>query len=792
MISAHRPRARLWPVCLLLGWTLAAMVGVPVWAAQPDEDEEDSGLSLPPGLEIEWQGTLRQTEDGGAEFTGPVTMIWRESRIQADWMVLHDRRYLEAEGNVLVVWGQNRVFGDRMTYDLEEERGVIDNAIGYALDEYLITARTIEKIGDKKLRIKKATVTTCNQPTPYWSFAVSSATVTLESYARMRNVRLRVFKAPLIYLPYVVWPVKEDRAAGVLMPELSNTDRRGEVITVPVFIPLGRSADVTLVPRYYTEAGFMGGAEFRFIPNLKGSGSAGGFFIDDKVDGRKRYRFDYKQTQEFRNGFRMVADVGLVSDPEYYTDFERDLNLASAPQSLARLEFSRNGAWSSLNVRELRREQLSSGLVQSTYPEIEWRGRSRKLGKTPFYLSFQASLASIQQEQDREDPTPDADLASPPDLRADYLRADFAPEITLPFSPVAWFDITPRVAYRWSHWTESAETVQFEDRSYTVAQDEGLSRQLWSYGVEIVGPKVYRIFGKSKQRSRFKHTIEPRFGYGFSEGFDRKDDVLSFDEIDGLGGPGNQASYALVQRLFAKRPQADPTPPPSAADSIVLPDGTTYQAPPPSEKDAGPAAERPSVPVEIASLEIRQTRSFDRDLSFADLDGDAVNEKKSRYSAIGVSGRFNPSRGVSLDFRGNYDILYDTVRDMSLSGTLRNRISSLRFSIFHRNGLGVTQTGQDPPEFTRVEDSTQAQLTGGLSLLHDRLQLKLQGSYNADPAPGASRFPDQHWQLVYSTQCCTFLVERLTRDFGGSLEPRREIHFRLDLRGVGKLLEKTF
>jgi hypothetical protein len=762
MIPAHCLRARLRPVCFLVGWTVASIAG----AQSPPEAEEGgkAGLDLPQGLEIEWQGRLEQTEDGAAAFTGPVTITWRESRIQADRMLLRDRRFVEAEGNVLIVWGANRIFGSRLSYDLEEERGIIEDAIGYALDEYLIWAKKIEKIGDRKLRLTRATVTTCSQPLPYWSFAVTSATVTLERYARMWNVRLRALKAPIIYLPYLIWPVKEDRAAGLLMPEISSTQARGDVLTLPVFIPLGRSADVTLIPRYYTEAGFMGGAEARFIPNLKGEGFLGGFFIDDKVEGGPRYRFDYRQTQEFRNGFRMVADVGLVSDPEYYTDFERDLNLASSPQSLARLEFARNGPWASLNVRELRREQLSTELVQSTYPEIEWRGRSRKLGKSPLYLAFESSVASIQQQGSTID--------------ADYLRGDLAPEITLPYSPTDWFDITPRVAYRWTGWTQHQTEEGF--------QDEPLTRQLWSYGVEIVGPKVYRIFGKSEERPRYKHTVETRFTYGFDEEFERRDDVLAFDEIDRLGGAGNRLSYALVQRLFAKRPQSVPTAPPLAAESIVLPDGTTHQPSATPDESEPAAAEPPKVPVEIASFELRQTRSFDDDLSFADLDGDGVQEKTSPYSNIAVIGRFNPSRGVSLDLRSNYDILFHDIQDVSLSGTLRNPVSSLRFSVFHRNGLGVNASTLEPNP-----DSTQAQLAGGLSLLRDRLNLKMQGSYNADPGPEGSHFPEQHWQVRYSTQCCTFLLERLTRDFA-TLEERREVYFRVDLRGVGKLLEKTW
>jgi len=770
MIRPHRPRARLFLLALFCVAASFATAGTP----ELPEDDSDGGLSIPQGLKIEWQGTLKQTEDGGALFSGPVTMTWRDSTIQADRMVLRDRRYIEAEGNVLIVWGQNRVFGSRMTYDLDEERGVIEDAIGYALNEYLMWARKIEKIGDKKLRLTKATVTTCSQPLPYWSFAVSSATVTLEGYARMRNVRLRALKAPVIYLPYLVWPVKENRAAGFLMPEFSNTQQRGQVFTVPLFVPIGRSADVTVIPRYYTKSGLMLGAEARFIPNHKGGGYVGGAYIDDQVDGRQRYRFDFRQTQDFSNDFRMVADVGLVSDSEYYTDFERDLNLASAPQSLARLEFSRNGPWVSLNVRELRREQLSTGLVQSTYPEIEIRGRSRKLGPSPFYLQFESSAASIQQDGRN--------------IHADYLRADFVPEISLPYSPNAWFDITPRIAYRWTMWGQQKALDPLDPNGVV---DKSLSRELLSYGVNIVGPKIYRIFGKGDDDSRYKHTIEPRFTYGFDEEFDRRDSVLSFDEIDQIGGAGNRASYNLVQRLFARRAQSVPAAPSSAADRIVLPDGTTHEGPA-AEEQGEIDTEKPSVPVEIASLQIGQARSFDGNLSSADLDEDGEIEEFSPYSPIALTGRVNPNQSMSIDVRANYDILWDEIRDVSVSGILRNQSSSVKFSVFHRNGLGVTRLGPvDEPILVPNEDSTQIQFTGGLSFVRDKLKIRLQTAYDSNPAPGDDHFPEQHWQMLYSTQCCTFVVERLIRDFS-TLEKRREVYFRVDLRGVGKLLEKTW
>lgn len=773
MTSAYRIA-----IFVILGWCAVSSAV----AADDARESGAGGMQLPEGLQIEWRGTLTQAEDGTAMFSGPVTIWWKDSRIQGDVLRLRDRRYIEAEGNVLLVWGRSRIFGQRLTYDLETERGVIENAMGQTLDEYLFWAKRVEKIGADRIHLESATITTCTQPVPYWSFSVSSATIRIDSYARMWNVRLRAARAPLIYLPYLVWPVKQDRAPGLMIPELHTSQTRGQMWRQELFIPLGRSADLTLEGRYYTEQVLGGGGELQVIPNPNGSIDLQGFYINDEIYARQRggdpnrYQVTYREEQRFLNGFRMVADVDAISDPEYLGDYKRDLNVASTPQTLARLEFSRNGPWVSLNVRELRREQLSSGLVQQTLPEVELRGRSRRLWKTPLYLDFEASAASIQQ---REDISP-----GEPPFEPDYLRGDLSPTISLPFSPVSWLDITPQVNQRLTYYTQRQQTIDSDRR----VDDQDLTRALTTYGLEIVGPKISRIFRPAAaDQSRFRHSLEPRIRYGFAEAFDRTDEILLYDEVDRVNGAGEQINYALVQRLFAKRPRAAQELESSPAQSMHLPDGTILEPSPGGVDPGGPPASGPEFgePVEIARLEISQTHSFEEQISRADVDGDGTLET-SPYSPVLLSGRYSPGRSLSLDLRSQYDILFDQIRNASLSGTLQGQLARMRFSVVHNQGLGVDAlTGEG------IESSTQVRATSGLSLAGGKVQLNLDGSYTANPVEGTSHFPDQRWQFQYATQCCTFLAERLTRDFA-TTEDRRELYFRVDLRGIGKILSSTF
>jgi len=787
-----------WLVILLSPPAILAQEKPPAQSDSPPPANVSDEPMLPDGISADFS-RLTQTEEGEYLLEGPVTITWNSSRIQADRIVIRESRYVEAEGNVLIVWGGNRIFGDRLSYDLDIERGEVEAAVGQVEGDFLFWAAHAEKIGSDLVRVRNATITTCTQPTPYWSFAVSTATIRIDHYARMWNVRLRAKKMPLLYLPYLIWPVKQDRAPGLLMPEVHSTQDRGTAITEELFLPIGQSADVTLLGRYYTKAGFGGGGAVRFIPNPKGAASFNGFYIRDKVQldsqgqPTSRYRAEYRQTQEFLNGFRMVADINLVSDFDYFSDFERELNLVSSPTILARLEFSRNGAWTSLNVRELRREQLRSGgasLIQQTLPEIEWRGRSRKLGKSPLYLSFESSLASIQQ---REKPGPGGVTGEVPPLDVDYLRGDFFPSLSMPLSPWPWLEITPEITYRATHYTQKRAT-----RSEKTV-DEGITRQLWTAGVEIKGPKFYKIFErpKSKYSKRYKHSVEPQLSYGFGEAYDRDDELIVYDQVDRVSAVGNTLSYGIVQRLFAKRPRSAQTELPPRADSVFSPNNRNAMERD-NRIDFDQALELPldeeideSAPqetVEIATFELRQSRSFDRDLSLADLDFDGVNEATSPYSSVRIVGRFNPTPLISLDLRSNYDILYDRFRDATLSGQFQTGLARIGFSWVHRNGLGASTTliGKEPI-YNAVPNDTQVRLNTGLTLFRGKLRADINGSWDSTPPVGRSHITDLRWRIKYSTQCCTFYVERLSRNF--TQQDRKDFYFRIDLKGVGKLLD---
>jgi hypothetical protein len=774
---------------------------------------------LPPGVKLSAQHIGADEKNGAIVAEGEVTIEAGFGRIQADRITFREGHLVEAEGNVLLVWGTNRVSGTRMTYDMGVKddpdpekriaRGVIENAVGQVDPEFYFDARQVDTIGDDRVVLHHATVTTCTQPVPYWSFRVSTAKIKLEGYAHMYNLRPSIKGVPFFYLPYLLWPVKTERAPGLLFPEFGATSSRGFFMSIPVFVPIGPSADVTIFPEYYTIGGWAAGAKLRIIPNRDGYAEAQAQYVWDEVTHADRYRVQLKQTQNFLNGFRMVSDVDIVSDFNYFTDFVRNLTYASSPTILGRVSFTRNGPWTTILVTEQYREQLFSStndtLVQTALPEIEWRGRSRRIGKSPFYFTYTSSIASLHQTGSR--------------FNVGYYRGDIFPTISAPFSPRPWLDVTPVVAVRSTYWSKY-QIAPIDPLAPVTEVDQGLWRNLLTAGVDLRGPKFVRIFetkpkpGKDGEEPtpalKYKNTIEPSISYSYQQAFDRTNQIIIYDDVDTYGVNANAITYSLASRLIAQRPRATPEREGATGEKTLIPEGesgklreTTSAVPEQDASAAAPTTEAdaksmPLEPIEIASVQISQSYSFDSTPSVADLDSKSLTPNTtSHFSGVSLTGRYNPSRVLGFTLAGRYDILFKAVSDVSLSGDFHHALAQGLFSVVYRPGLGSIETCAlfDPlPPYGCVyytyaprPDATQVRFQGNFGPIAGRIRLGVDATYNLTPAPNEVHFPYRRWRLEYYTQCCGFLAEYLASKY--TAFPRREFRFAVDLRGIGKLFD---
>ena len=86
------------------------------------------------------------------------------------------------------------------------------------------------------------------QPTPRWDLHADTIVLNIDHYTLLRNAIFNVKGVPLLYLPVIYYPTKEDdRATGFLMPTYgTSSTRAARPFSNAFFWAINRSQDATL------------------------------------------------------------------------------------------------------------------------------------------------------------------------------------------------------------------------------------------------------------------------------------------------------------------------------------------------------------------------------------------------------------------------------------------------------------------------------------------------------------------------------------------------------------------
>src|SRR5690606_622520 len=83
-------------------------------------------------------------------------------------------------------------------------------------------------------------------------------------------MRLNIMDVPVLYAPYIRFPVGNQRLTGFLFPSLGVDTRRKSVddVAIPFYWNIAPNSDMTLIPRYLSEHGTLLDAEARHRSRL--------------------------------------------------------------------------------------------------------------------------------------------------------------------------------------------------------------------------------------------------------------------------------------------------------------------------------------------------------------------------------------------------------------------------------------------------------------------------------------------------------------------------------------------
>jgi len=655
------------------------------------------------------------------------------------------------KGNVVIDQGPTRLTGDRGTFRMDTKTGVLENATADLPPTFHIVGDRIEKIGDATYRITNGIFTACEFPKPEWSFSMAEATVTLDDYARMKNVAFRAGPVPILWTPYLIWPTKQDRASGMLVPGIGYSNQRGAFLGLSYYWVTGRSTDVTTQLDTYTDGSIGGGVEARWRPTDESAGLFQGYVIRDQEatvcvpvsqappnggnglcflpDGqpgvftfqpetRWKLRLDHV-SDDLPYGFRGVLSIRDYSDEQFLQDFERSFALNSARQIVSRGFLTRNVGTDSLNIRFERSETFySSTVIQERFPTIEFLHRTAPIAGGPIYLALDSSISGLYINRGFDLP------------RGTYGRFDLHPVFSFPFKTIPWLSLTATAGGRVTYYTDSTNDAQTEFAG------EPITRTLGEGGLEMIGPSFSRVYDFSLGPwVKFKHVIEPRITYNWVSNVTDPTHIPAFDEIDQFLGQ-NQVRYSLVNRLLAK-----------------------------------PAGQGGSAE-EIASLEVAQTYAFELPQTLFPIPPDLDTRRKTGP----LQGILRLSQGglFHLDGRIDYDTFNDQITASSVTAGVNWGMNYANFSWFESSPVAL-------PNLPSV-NSDQFRFGAGVDLgKYFRLDTSI--AYDAQ----TNLVQEDRSLLTYKGSCYTIFLE--IRQLRLPPAPRNDYRIVVNLKDIGTILD---
>ena len=519
-----------------------------------------------------------------------------------------------AEGDVELIDGENRLQAAFMVFDVDTLQGTLHHlALDAGTDGFRLNAKEAVRTGKNTFVLREGVFTTCRcepgERLP-WEIDTRRADVSLGDYGTLRNSTFDVLGVPVLWIPWMMVPIKSERETGLLLPSLTFGGRGGPGFGVPFFWAALPELNVTATPRYFGNRGFKQDLELEYVFGERSGGKLFVAGLDDQTDqansnfNRDRWAVIWGHDHFLPGELRWQTDLKLSSDNLYADDFPElqrweTFRFVESTTNVARSFGASDGIGAMVGMR------YADDLQGSTFEDrdelmlqrlVEVRGDLQP-GTARGPLGIEArfdsemirfsGLRSVESELDGlvnlSPGAPTAPLLR--SVRSDGRFYDFGfdgrledasagdgegdgifqpgeplaergtrvllhPRLARPFALGGLFELTPEIG--WSQALYESNAQHFAERGLVTARAELESRLMRDY--ESEGGGVLR------------HMVEPKLGWAFVA-----DDLLDRDqERNPLFVPRGPVAQTRIRTLTLESVTRDPSDRIEDANHLVL------------------------------------------------------------------------------------------------------------------------------------------------------------------------------------------------------------------------------
>ncbi len=482
-------------------------------------------------------------------FSGNVLIERHLLRLRAD-EVLHDQQSqrLELTGNIHADTESIALSADNGWINLNSGEGELYNSKYFMIDSQLNGSTPLFSLNNEKVTVLNDTrFSSCPEEQMDWYFNMSSLELDqLNATGTATHTVLWIKDVPVFYLPWIQFPLGEERRSGLLMPGFGSSSSSGFEFSQPWYWNIAANHDATFTPRYYRKRGSMLQTEYRFLTKQSSGDINVEYLENDSLLEEQRYLINFNNRNKISDHLSLNLVATDVSDADYLKDFGSNINLTNTThlRKQAQLNYFYGNWQSSLTAQSYETIDKTIAIDNRPYrrlPQLKLRGHESLIESSSQSLDFALNAEWVDFEHESENKT-------------QGTRSHFYPRITLPMQGNAWF-LKPSTGYMYTRYDirdSFDNSVEIQDRKLGVSSLDGglfFEREIGDGNLlQTLEPRLYYLHIPYEDQSAIPLFDTAEQSFGFSSLFREN----RFNGIDRIGD-ANQATIAISSRLLDKK-----------------------------------------------------------------------------------------------------------------------------------------------------------------------------------------------------------------------------------------------
>ena len=339
MIGLPTPRSvALLSLCLCASIRVAA--GEPDCASAPGQLQVPTPLlrvalapaPVPDTVEFS-AGRLERSADGQQVLTGEdgndVELRWQGRTLRGTRLESDAAGNLRIDGHFSFEDPTLRLEGNNGTYD-DNGASAVDARFQLLQQSGRGEAKRVHQTPQGNVELEQVRYTTCPKEHTDWELLARHITLNMDQERGVGRGARVVFKGiPVLYVPWISFPLSNRRQTGLLFPTFGTSSRNGATLSVPWYWNIAPNRDLTLTPTVYTRRGIDLAGDYRLLEPRGNGELLVRAMPHDRLNDQRR---DY---EKLIAGWRLPADWHLdiaaerVGDVHYFEDFSQGTQVSS-------------------------------------------------------------------------------------------------------------------------------------------------------------------------------------------------------------------------------------------------------------------------------------------------------------------------------------------------------------------------------------------------------------------------------------------------------------------------------